>query len=399
MDQGSYMRRRDVLRAVGATGTIGATGCLSGDSDQGQNEETTTRQDVPGNAKIRAELALEYPDYELESELKILQWTNYWYANAVPDFEDAFGVSVTVTRYTSNEQLYEILSNEGFDAYDLLFPSDWMVTRLVQEDRLQSLDLAKIPNWENLEQQWVENAPYDLGEERYSAPYFWGTTGIAWHESMVDRPLAEIDHLNSWDAMWKERYSGQIQMMDLPRETYAAALKRLGYSLNTTHPDEIKEATELLVQQKELLARYKASQVSDDIINKRATPMHAFSGETLTAKLQLEGDDGSPVAYRIPAEGGVVWIDTMAIPREAPHPNAAHAFINYLLNERIGAFNANATFYATPNEAAKQNVEDELLSDPSIYPPADVQQKLEFIDDVGEARTHYDEGWKTVQSA
>lgn len=389
--------RRGFLKSLCViSGTASVAGCLGGGDD---GSDTTATETSAGNMQLRTELGLEYPDYELEEELEILQWTDYWHPNTVPDFEDAYDISVTVTSFGSNEEMYEILKAEGFDSYDLAFPSDWMVSKLLREERLRALDISKLRNWEHLGERWIEDAPYDSGSERYSAPYLWGTTGIAWHEAMVDDSLDDVDALDSWDAMWDEAYAGQIQMMDLPRETYTAALKRLGYSLNTTDPEKIQEATELLVQQKELVTEYTGVKLIDDLVNKRATPLHTFSGSALTAQTKLREDGESPVAYRIPREGGVVWIDTMVVPDGAPHANAAHAFIDYILNPTVGAMNANFNLYATPNEAAKQNVPSEHLSNPAIYPPPATIEKLEFIDDVGDALTHYEDGWETVQNA
>lgn len=271
-----------------------------------------------------------------------------------------------------------------------------MVEILISEGQLRPLGLEKLPNWENLGQRWVDTAPYDRGEQRYSAPYLWGTTGIAWHRELVDGALADIDQQSSWDAMWDERFDDQIQMMDLPRETYAAALKTLGYSLNATDPDEIAEATDLLLQQQDLVTRYKGDQTADDLVNQRATPLHAFSGGALTAQTQLRENGDSPVEYHIPEEGGVVWIDTMAIPEGAPNPNAAHAFLNYLLHDLVGSWNAKYTRYATPNVAAQDHLDDEVLANGSIYPPQEVQEKLEFIESVGDAQQHYDDGWEQI---
>jgi len=390
--------RRGFLKSVCLlSGTVSVSGCL-GEGDDGGSDTTSTTTPA-GNARLRDELGLRYPDYDLETELQILQWTDYWHPNTIPDFENAYDIPVSVTTYGSNEEMYNILTEEGLDSYDLAFPSDWMVSKLIREEKLRPLDLGKLRNWVNLGDRWIEDAPYDRGSERYSAPYLWGTTGIAWHEAMVDGTLENLDGLDSWDAMWNDSYAGQIQMMDLPRETYAAALKQLGYSLNTTEPDEIQEATELLVQQKDLVSEYTGEKLVDALVNRRATPMHSFSGTALAAQTQLREDGESPVVYRIPREGGVVWIDTMVVPAGVPHPNAAHAFVDYILNPTVGAMNANFNLYATPNEAAKGTVPADLLDNPAIYPSAETLEKLEFIEDVGDALVHYENGWKTVQNA
>lgn len=161
-------RRRSFLRTVGCLGGgFAIAGCVDSTDDSSASTATSTRA---GNEQLRTEIGLEYPDYELADELNVYQWTNYWHPNTVPDFEDAFGVAVSPSLYGSNEELYATLQNEGLDAYDVIFPSDWMVSKLIREEKLRAVDVSKLGNWENLGDRWIADAPYDGGDERYSVP-------------------------------------------------------------------------------------------------------------------------------------------------------------------------------------------------------------------------------------
>jgi spermidine/putrescine transport system substrate-binding protein len=272
-----------------------------------------------------------------------------------------------------------------------------MVNIMAEQDMLQALDLEKLTHWENLEDRWRSEAPYDPGEQRYSAPYFWGTTGIAWNSNMFedggDLPFT------SWDVLWDERFAGQMRMLNDMRETMGAALKRLGYSLNSTEESEIEEAKESLIQQKDLLSTYSSTGMAEALINEDASPIHTWSGAPFDAYWQVYEDGSSPIDYRVPEEGGVVWVDTSVVTKEAKNPNAAYAFINYTLNAKVNANIANWVYYPSPNEAAKEDISDSMLQNERIYPPDDVMQSLEFIRNLGDATQLWNEAWTEVQNA
>lgn len=389
-------RRRRVLKLAG--GLIGGAG-LAGCSSQGETGTTITSTPVPGSEQLRTQIGMSYPDYEFADELRVLQWFDYWKEGMGTEFENAFGVSVEATTYTSNEELLGILETEGLDAYDVAFPSDWAVTQLIETDSIQPLDLGKFSNWENLGQRWIDDAPYDTGQQRYSVPHIWGTTGYAWNREVIDRT-----DLTSWDALWNPEFAGLIQMMDLPREIFCAALQRLGYSASTTDRAEIMEAKETLIQQKDLVDSYVTGEMAGRIADGAGSPIHAFSGAALAAEALLrrrrdEETTSSPIEYQVPEEGGTVWIDTGVVTAEAPHPNTAHLFLDYLLSAQVGAAITNYTLYPTPNEAAKAHLDEAILSDPAIYPSDQAMESLEFLENVGDARQYYEQAWTDIQNA
>ena len=397
--------RRTFLKATGAIGVggvAGLAGCSSGDGGSGDNDgdtTTTTQQQTSqadrGDASVREEYGLPELDYALQDQLNVFQWTDYWPSGTVEIFEKAYGVTVNVSNYASNEEAFNKLKAGGTGQFDLVFPSDYMVSIMIDQGMIQPLDLDKLPHWENLEPMWKDEAPYDTGDQRYSAPYFWGTSGVSWNSNMV----SGIEGTPSWDIMWDSQYEGQMTMLNDMRETIGAALKRLGYSLNTTDPDEIEEAKQMLMEQKPLLLTYSSTGRAAALQNEEASPLHCWSGDAFSAYWATFSDGSSPINYNVPSEGGVVWVDTAAITKEAKNVGSAHAFINFVLNAKINAKIANYLYYPTPNKAAKEYVNQDALDNPAIYPPEDVFEKLEFIENVGDATTHYSQAWTEIQNA
>lgn len=397
--------RRTFLKATGALGVggvAGLAGCSGGDSgsdDNSGDDTTTTTEQEPqedrGDASVREEYGLPELDYALEDTLNVFQWTDYWPSGTVEIFEKAYGVTVNVSNYASNEEAFNKLKAGGTGQFDLVFPSDYMVSIMLDQDMLQPLDLDKLPHWDNLEDMWANEAPYDTGDARYSVPYFWGTSGVGWNTNMI----GEIDGTPSWDIMWNSEYDGQMTMLNDMRETIGAALKRLGYSLNTTDESKINEARDLLIEQKPLLLTYDSVNMAANLQNENASPIHSWSGSAFTAYWATYEDGSSPIGYTVPSEGGVVWVDTAAITKEAKHVGAAHAFINFFLNAKINAKIANYLYYPTPNAAAKEYVNQDALDNPAIYPPEDVFEQLEFIENLGDATTLYSQAWTEIQNA
>ena len=418
--RGRPSRRRQFLKLSGTasvgllTGLAGCSGddspsgngssgdgSSSGNGDSDGNGGSTSSSGDRGDPAVREEYGLPELDYELEDQLNVFQWSAYWPLNddfnTIEVFEEAYGVDVNVSNFASNEEMFSQFQAGGTDQFDVSFPSDYMVNIMQDQDMLQPLDLEKIPHWENLEDRWVDEAPYDPGSDRYSAPYFWGTSGIAWNENAL--PDGADTPFTSWDALWNEDFAGQIRMLNDMRETMGAALKRLGYSLNSTNESEIEEAKEALIQQKDLISTYSSTGMAEALINENASPMHSWSGEPFSAYWELYEDGSSPIGYRVPEEGSVVWVDTAVVTAEAQSPNAAHAFINYVLNGQINANIANWVYYPSPNGAAKEYVLDDMLENERIYPPDEIMQSLEFIRNLGDATQMWSEAWTEVQNA
>jgi len=390
MQKQKSSNRRQFLKATGAAatiGTVGLAGCLGGG---GGNSGGASG----GNKTLRDQYGLQEPNSELESTLNIFQWTDYWPSGFVKIFEDAYGVKVNVTNFASNEEMFNKIKAGGKGQFDLTFPSDYMVDIMTSQDYLEPLDLSKIPNWDNLEPRWINQAPYDPGSKRHSVPYQWGTSGVGWNTDMTPDVTAD-----SWDVMWNEKYKGQMTMLNDMRETIGASLKRLGYSLNTTDKAKIEEAKKELIKQKPLLLSYDSVNMAENLQNKTASPLHAWSGDAFSAYWALYDNGSSPIKYKVPGEGDVVWVDTCAMPKGAKNTNAAYAFINFFLNAKMGAKISNYVYYPSPNKAAKKYIDKAALNNPAIYPPQSVMDKLEFIRNVGDASKYYSQAWTEIKNA
>jgi spermidine/putrescine-binding protein len=387
--------RRRFLKQTGLAGTAALTGLAGCAGDSGGGTETA----YPGNSTKREQYELPELEYELEDDLNVFQWADYWPTGTVEKFEDAYDISVNVSNYASNEEMFNKLNAGGTSQFDVIFPSDYMVSVLSDQDMIQPLNIDRIPHWDNLEDYWIETAPYDPGEDRYSAPYFWGTSGVAWNANMFSDSVKDELPFQSWEVMWDDRFEGDMTMLNDQREAMGAALKYLGYSLNTKDESKIDEAKELLIEQKNLLGTYDSVNMSENLINENFSPIHSWSGGAFSAYWELYSDGSSPINYQVPKEGSVVWVDTACVTAEAQNPNAAHAFINFVLNAKMNAEIANYVYYPSPNEAAKEYMFESMLNNERIYPPEDVFESLEFIKNVGDATQLYSEAWTEVQNA
>jgi spermidine/putrescine-binding protein len=317
--------------------------------------------------------------------LNFYNWSDYVAESTIPGFEKKFDVRVTQDFYSSNEELLAKLQAGGA-GYDVIVPSDYMVSIMIKSDVLQKLDRSKIPNFNNLDPDFV-GLSYDP-ENEYSAAYQWGTTGILYDPEKVQ------EEVTGWDAMWNADYEGRIGMLNDVRETFGASLKRLGYSLNSTDEAELDEAQAELEAQKPLLRGYFSSpEAADLVVGGDLALAHVFSGDGFAAIAENEN-----LIYIIPQDGATRWTDNMAIPNGAPNPDAAHEFINYILDAEVGAELSNYTYYGSPNEAAMPMIDEEAKNDPAIYPPPEVFERLEVIEDLGEATRDYERRFTEVKS-
>ena len=396
--------RRSFLHATSTLGVgsvIALAGCVGsggGNTDSGSGAKANNSSgNVPsgGDASVREKYGLPELNYDIENTLNIFQWTDYWPSGTVRIFEQAYGVNVNVSNFASNEEMFNKLKAGGSGQFDLIFPSDYMVNILASQDLIQPLELGKIPTWDNLQKRWRRNASYDPSNKRYSAPYMWGTSGTGWNTNMANG----ISDTPSWDLMWNEQYKGQMTMLNDMRETIGASLKRLGYSLNTKDEAKIEEAKKELVKQKPLLKTYTSVNMAARLQNASASPVHIWNGDAIKAYFAMAKKGNAPIEYFVPKEGGVVWMDTMDITKEASNVNAAYAFITFVLNAKIGAKIANYVAYGSPNKAAKQYIDDSLLNMDVIYPSEATLDKLEFIENIGQATQLYSQAWTEIQNA
>jgi len=291
--------------------------------------------------------------------------------------------------YDSNEVMQQQIS-AGNSGYDVVVPSDYMVSILIASERIQPLNKDAVPNLANLATEF-QGLDYDP-DSTYSVPYQAGTTGLA-----VDTAVVGTDFPRSWsivfDPAFADQFSGAISLLNDPRETLGAALKYLGYSLNTTSQDELDEARDLVSSARGNLAAFNTDS-SDELLTSGETAIgHGYSGDMFTQILETDGGTDQYV-YFVPEEGGTRWIDNMAIPFDAPHPCTAHTFINWLMDGEQGAALANWNYYTTPNEAAKPFLDEDLLAfleDPEVIVGG--EESLELIQDTGDFEINYSDAF------
>ncbi len=273
--------------------------------------------------------------------------------NVNAEFEALTGIEVNYTTYATNEELYAKMKGGGAD-YDIIIPSDYMISRMIKEDMLKTLDYSKIPNAQYIMDSF-KNAAYDEGD-KHSVPYTWGTVGIIYDKEVVDE--TEID----WDILWNEKYKGQILMFDNPRDAFAIAELVLGYSLNTENPEELKKAADKLTQQKPLVQAYVMDEIFDKMGAQEAAlaPYYAGDGVTLMS-------DYEHLGFVVPKSGTNRFVDAICIPKTSQKEELAHMYINFLCEPEVALANAEYIGYSTPNSIAFENISDEVKNDGISY--------------------------------
>ena len=357
------------LKAMGAAGVAGST--LSILSCQ---PNTTPSQGGGGGGG---------PE---EKKLNLYNWADYVAQSTIPSFEEKTGIQVTQDFFSSNEDLLGKLQG-GATGYDVIVPSDYMVAIMIKSDIIQPLDKSKIPNTKNVGENYM-GLSYDPNNE-YSLPYQWGTTGILYNKKEV----GELEE--SWEPMWDPQFEGMIAMLNDTRETLGAALYKLGYSVNATDQEQLQEAEAELKKQKPLLQGYFDSTESRPLVMNGDLLMgHVFSGDAFLALSENEDLD-----YIVPQPAATRWTDNMCIPNGAEHPDNAHKFINHILDAEVGAKLSNYTYYNTPNAAALPKIDPALKNLPGYELPPEVFERLEVIEDTGEATREYERIFTEVKSS
>ncbi len=322
-----------------------------------------------------------------KGELRIFNWSDYIPEEVLAEFEKRYDVRIVYDTFEAPEAMMAKLQAGGVSEYDLVVPPDYYVAEMARSGLIRPLDHERIPNLKNLYPEF-QNPDYDPGN-RHSIPYQWGTTGIAYRTSEVKRPV------DSWGVFFDpEQYQGPFLLLDEMREAIGAALKYLGYSLNDTDPAHLDEAKQLLIDAKRRGLGFAGSvEGRSRLLAGDAAVVHNYSGDIFS--IQEEDDD---VVYVIPKEGGTIWVDAFAMTSKAPNPETAYRFLNFLLEPEIAARISNYNYYASPVQAAEPYLDEELLADPAVYPPAEVRAKLEFIHDVGAALERLDRIWTEVKA-
>jgi spermidine/putrescine transport system substrate-binding protein len=314
---------------------------------------------------------------KLAAELHVYNWTDYIDPALLTAFETEYGVKVIVDNYDQNEDMIAKVQAGG-SGYDIVVPSDYAVEIMWRADLLQELDKSLLTNIGHNDPTLL-NKYFDEGN-KYSVPYMYGITGIAYNKKTF--PTAP----DSWSTLFEvanaEKYKGQFSMLDDEREVPGSALRYLGFSLNETDPAAIKKAQDLLIAQKPFLAAYNSSDVNRKLSSGEYVMAQAWSGQAMQARNGL-GDSfaGNPdIGFVIPKEGGMIWMDNMTILKDSPNAYTAHVFMNYMMRPEVAAQNTSYIGYLPPNKDAiplmDQKVRD--LYAEGFAPDAEVIKRLEW---------------------
>ena len=322
-------------------------------------------------------------------EVIVYNWGEYIDPETIEMFEEETGIKVVYDEFETNEIMYPKVE-AGASSYDVVCPSDYMISKMIENDLLAELNFDNMPNAkENIAEQYYAQSKGFDPENKYSVPYCWGTVGILYNKTMVDEPIT------SWAQLWDEKYADNILMQDSVRDAFMVALKSLGYSMNTENIAELQEARQLLIDQKPLVQAYVIDQVRDKMIGNEAALGVIYSGEAIYT--QRENSD---LEYVIPEEGTNVWIDSWVIPKNAENVENAEKFIDFMCRGDIALINFEFITYSTPNTAAKDLIEDDDIRNSEIaFPDLSKYNNLETFSYLGEdADALYNELWKEIKS-
>ncbi|HEY8420744.1 MAG TPA: spermidine/putrescine ABC transporter substrate-binding protein [Thermoclostridium sp.] len=319
--------------------------------------------------------------------LNVFNWGQYINPDLLTKFEKETGIKVNLELFETNEHMLAKLEAGG-TAYDVVFPSDYVIEEMIQKDMLYKIDFNNIPNFKYIGDRF-KNLNYDPTNE-YSVPYFWGTLGIIYNSEMVDE---EVD---SWDILWDEKYAGKILMLDSMRDTIGVALKRLGYSVNETDPSKLEEAKNLLIQQRPLINGYYVDEITDMMINGDAALALNWSG----AAMDIYWEGAEHIKFAVPEEGANLWFDCMVIPKTSRHKAEAEKFINFMLDPENAYLNSEYVGYASPVTSVFERLMEENpeIADMDAYNPSEeVLDKCEVFIDLGDKRPLYNQIWTEIK--
>lgn len=321
-----------------------------------------------------------------KEEIYVYNWGEYIDPQILKDFQKETGIKVNYDTYASNEDLY-IKMTQSQDKYDVVVPSDYMIERLSKEGLIQEINFKNIPNFDGVEDN-LKNPTFDP-ENKYSVPYFWGTVGIVYNKKEVKDPV------DSWNILWNEKYKDQIIMYNSQRDTIGIALKRLGYSLNSTSEEELQEVKQSLIEQKPLVYAYLDDDGRDVVVQGDANLSVIYSGDALLMMQQNKDLD-----YVVPKEGSNIWYDSMVIPKNAKNVSGAEKFINYMLKPEVQAKNAEyCVGYTSPVKGVKDLLPDEIKNSKVAYPDIDKLPPLEAFRDLGDFIKVYDRIWTEINAS
>lgn len=301
------------------------------------------------------------------------------------EFEKLTGIKVNYSTFASNEELYAKMRNKSVK-YDVIIPSDYMISRMIEEDLLMPLDFAKIANFKNVDENF-KNLEYDV-QGKYSVPYMWGMVGIIYNKKYIKKEI------NSWASLWDEDYSGKILMFSNSRDSFGLALKKLNYSVNSKNKSEILAASLQIAEQKKLVQAYVMDEIFNKMENEEAIIAPYYSGDAITMMKENRN-----LEFVYPKEGTNKFVDAICIPKDSENAEVAYLYINFLLEPQVALANVQYTGYSTPNKGAFKLLDDETKNNKIAYPDDEILKQSEsFLYLSPEINKCIDSEWVKIMS-
>jgi putrescine transport system substrate-binding protein len=321
-----------------------------------------------------------------EPRLHIYNWSDYIAADTIANFTKETGIAVTYDLYDSNEIL-EAKLLAGHSGYDVVVPSaSPFMARQIKAGAYRSLDKAKLPNLRNLDPDMLARAAVADPGNAHGVPYLWSVTGIGYNVAMVQQALGGTPPRDTlallFDPALAHKLAGcGIELLDTPQEVVPAVLAWLGLDPKSRDPADLARAIDVVEKLRPYVRRFHSSQYINDLAAGDICIALGYSGDVMQARNRAkEAESGVEIAFRVPREGAQMSIDMLGIPADAPHPENAHRFIDYILRPQVIAAITDAVSYPNPNRAATALVGPEIRGDPGIYPPQSVRRLL-YIDE------------------
>ncbi len=321
-------------------------------------------------------------------EVNIFNFGDYIDPTLIAQFEEDTGIKVNYSEFDTNEEMYPVISTGSAD-YDIIVASDYMITRMIEDELLQEINFDNIPNYVNIDQQYIEFSDGYDKTGTYSIPHMVGTMGIAYNSELI--PEGEI---TSWNDLWNPEYSGQVVMNDSMRDTLAIALKAKGYSLNTLDENELSDAVDYLIEQKPMVYKYANDSARDFLIGETASLGVVWNGELLYMQ-----DLNEKIEFVIPDEGSSFFVDAWAITADAQNVENAEKWLDFMCRADVAYTNFEYLTYTLPNQAAIETMSEDLISNEVLFPTEDVLSNCETIKSLGsEGDEMYSDYWKKYKA-
>ncbi len=307
-----------------------------------------------------------------DNVVNVSVWSQELSPNIVQQFQKDTGIKVNYSTFDSNEVLYAKMKASKQTQYDVVEPSSYYITRMVREDMIEKIDISRLSNYKNLNPAFI-HPDYDPKGE-YSIPWVWGLTGI-----FVNRKYYPNDKIEKCTDLWSPKYRDSLLLLNDPREVFNVGLMTLGYSPNENNLQHLQQAYQNLVALLPNVRLYNSSSVPSMLVDEDVTIGMAWNADVYKAQLQ-----NPDIEFIYPKDKFVIWVDSLVIPKNAPHRDNAYKFLNYVLQAQIAAMQVKETFYPTANQAALAYLPPELANSQIIFPNADLIKKGYFQTDIND---------------